>query len=227
MSDACVDQAPIQLLIVDDHSIVRRGIRAFMGLISDINVVGEASNGQQALEQLRRLEHAGTPVDVVLMDLLMPVMDGIAATAAIKAEFPLVEVVALTSFIEEEKVQAALEAGATGYLLKDAEADEVAAAVRAAHRGEMHLNPAVAAGLMRSLRASKQTNPLDDLTERERDVLRLVAQGQANKEIALELGINERTARTHVSNILSKLGLSSRTQAALFAVREGLVDGPK
>lgn len=227
MSDACVDQAPIQLLIVDDHSIVRRGIRAFMGLISDINVVGEASNGQQALEQLRRLEHAGTPVDVVLMDLLMPVMDGIAATAAIKAEFPLVEVVALTSFIEEEKVQAALEAGATGYLLKDAEADEVAAAVRAAHRGEMHMNPAVAAGLMRSLRASKQTNPLDDLTERERDVLRLVAQGQANKEIALELGINERTARTHVSNILSKLGLSSRTQAALFAVREGLVDGPK
>ncbi len=227
MSDACVDQAPIQLLIVDDHSIVRRGIRAFMGLISDINVVGEASNGQQALEQLRRLEHAGTPVDVVLMDLLMPVMDGIAATAAIKAEFPLVEVVALTSFIEEEKVQAALEAGATGYLLKDAEADEVAAAVRAAHRGEMHLNPAVAAGLMRSLRASKQTNPLDDLTERERDVLRLVAQGQANKEIALELGINERTARTHVSNILSKLGLASRTQAALFAVREGLVDGPK
>ena len=222
--DSELSGAPIRLLIVDDHAVVRRGLRAFMTLMPDIDVVGEASNGRQALEQLRHLDAAGTPVDVLLMDLLMPVMDGIAATAAIKAEFPLVEVVALTSFVEEEKVQAALEAGASGYLLKDAEADEVAAAVRAAHRGEMHLDPAVAARLMRSLRAPRRTNPLDELTERERDVLRLVAQGRANKEIAVDLGITERTARTHVSNILSKLGLASRTQAALFAVREGLID---
>ncbi len=224
--DVNQSESRLHLLIVDDHSVVRRGIRAFMALVPDIEVVGEASNGQQALERIQQLDASGTPVDVVLMDLLMPVMDGIAATAAIKSAFPLIEVVALTSFIEEEKVQSALEAGATGYLLKDAEADEVAAAVRAAHRGEMHLDPAVAVRLMRSLRAPKRANPLDDLTERERDVLRLVAQGQANKEIAAELGITERTARTHVSNILSKLELASRTQAALFAVREGLIPGP-
>ena len=222
--ESVTSDTPIRLLIVDDHAVVRRGLRAFMTLMPDIEVADEAANGRQALEQLRRLDAAGTPVDVLLMDLLMPIMDGIAATAAIKAEFPLVEVVALTSFIEEEKVQAALEAGASGYLLKDAEADEVAAAVRAAHRGEMHQDPAVAARLMRSLRAPQRTNPLDELTERERDVLRLVAQGRANKEIAVDLGITERTARTHVSNILSKLGLASRTQAALFALREGLID---
>ncbi len=154
----------------------------------------------------------------------MPRMDGIAATAAIKARFPDVEVVVLTSFVEEAKVQAALEAGATGYLLKDAEADEVAAAVRAAHRGELQLDPAIAAQLMRTLRAPKQADPFAELTEREREVLILIAQGQANKEIAGVLGITERTARTHVSNILGKLGLASRTQAALFAVREGLIE---
>ncbi len=219
------DDNKIRLLIVDDHAVVRRGIRAYMALMPDMVVAGEANNGQQALDQVRQSEQAGTSIDVVLMDLLMPVMDGIAATAAIKAEFPLVEIVALTSFIEEEKVQAALEAGATGYLLKDAEADEVAAAVRAAHQGEMHIDPAVAARLMRALRAPKRSNPLDELTEREGDVLRLVAGGLSNKEVALKLGITERTARTHVSNILSKLDLASRTQAALFAVREGLVSG--
>jgi DNA-binding NarL/FixJ family response regulator len=216
----------LTILIVDDHGVVRRGMRAYFELIPDIEVIAEAVDGQDALEQLQQLEQRGSLPDVVLMDLLMPRLDGVAATAAIKARYPLVEVVALTSFIEEAKVQAVLEAGATGYLLKDAEAEEVAAAVRAAHRGEMHLDAAVAARLMRALRAPKQANPLAELTEREREVLILVAQGRANKEIAVELGITERTARTHVSNILGKLDLASRTQAALFAVRECLVAPP-
>lgn len=219
-------ETPIRLLIVDDHRVVRRGIRAYMELIPDIEVVGEAANGEQALEQLRLIGQAGTPVDVVLMDLLMPLMDGIEATAAIKGEFPLVDVVALTSFIEEERIQAALEAGATGYLLKDAEADEVAAAVRGAHQGKVYLDPSVAARLMHSLRAPKRADPFAELTEREREVLLLVARGLTNKEIASELGITERTARTHMSNVLSKLDLPSRTQAALFAVREGFAEEP-
>lgn len=216
----------LKVLIVDDHGVVRQGMRAYLSLVPDIEVIGEATDGQQALDRLQTLANAGALPDVVLMDILMPRLDGIAATAVIKARFPLVEVVVLTSFIEEAKVQAALEAGATGYLLKDAEADEVAAAVRAAHRGELQLDPAVAARLMRALRAPKQADPLAELTEREREVLVLVAQGRANKEIAIDLGITERTARTHVSNILGKLGLASRTQAALFAVREGLIPSP-
>jgi DNA-binding NarL/FixJ family response regulator len=217
-------ELPLKVLIVDDHGVVRRGMRAYLAMVPDIVVIGEAVDGQQALDRLQALERTGELPDVVLMDLLMPRLDGITATAAIKARFPFVEVVVLTSFIEEAKVQAALEAGATGYLLKDAEADEVAAAVRAAHRGEMQLDPAIAAQLMRTLRAPKQADPLAELTEREREVLILVARGHANKEIAGALGITERTARTHVSNILGKLGLASRTQAALFAVREGLIE---
>ena len=156
-------------------------MRAYFELIPDIEIIAEAVDGQDALEQLQPLELRGSLPDVVLMDLLMPHMDGVAATAAIKTRYPLVEVVALTSFIEESKVQAVLEAGATGYLLKDAEAEEVAAAVRAAHRGEMHLDAAVAARLMRSLRAPEQADPLAELTEREREVLILVAQGRATK----------------------------------------------
>jgi DNA-binding NarL/FixJ family response regulator len=218
------EEGPLTVLIVDDHGVVRQGMRTYLSMVPDIVVVDEAADGQQALDRLQTLARAGTLPDVVLMDILMPRMDGIAATAAIKARYPVVEVVVLTSFIEEAKVQAALEAGATGYLLKDAEADEVAAAVRAAHRGEMQLDPAVAAQLMRTLRAPKQANLFAELTEREREVLILIAQGHANKEIAGMLGITERTARTHVSNILGKLGLASRTQAALFAVREGLVE---
>jgi DNA-binding NarL/FixJ family response regulator len=220
------DERPLTVLIVDDHGVVRHGMRTYLSMVPDIVVIDEAADGQQALERLQALAHAGDLPDVVLMDVLMPRLDGIAATAAIKARFSEVEVVVLTSFLEEAKVQAALEAGATGYLLKDAEADEVAAAVRAAHRGELQLDPAVAAQLMRALRAPKQADPFADLTQREREVLILVAQGQANKEIAGALGITERTARTHVSNILGKLGLASRTQAALFAVREGLAPPP-
>lgn len=212
----------IRVFLVDDHGVVRRGMRAYLEFVEDVAVVGEAEDGQQALDRLTSLAATDALPDVVLMDLLMPRLDGIAATAAIKERFPEIEVVALTSFIEEEKVHAALAAGAAGYLLKDAEADEIAAAVRAAHRGEVHLDPAVAARLMRSLRSTKQ-QPAEALTEREREVLALVGRGAANKEIARDLGISERTARTHVSNILGKLGLASRTQAALYAAREGLV----
>jgi len=196
--------------------VVRRGLRGFFDLLDDIEVVGEAEDGHRAVA----LVDALLP-DVVLMDIVMPAMDGITAIAAIKRSHPEVEVVALTSFIEEERVTAALEAGASGYLLKDAEADDVAAAVRRAHAGEVHLDPQVARMLAQRVR-----NPLPDhepLTEREREVLRLVARGHSNKEIAALLDITERTARTHVSNILGKLDLASRTQAALWAIEHRAV----
>jgi DNA-binding NarL/FixJ family response regulator len=217
------EEAPIRVLLVDDHGVVRRGIEAYLDLVDDIEMVGEAGNGQEALARVAEMDAAGRPPDVILMDLLMPQMDGIAATAAIKARWPQIEVVALTSFIEEDKIHGALQAGATGYLLKDAAATEVAAAIRAAHQGEMHLDPAVARRLAESLRAPPREKPIEPLTEREREVLGLVAHGKANKEIARQLEISERTVRTHVSNILGKLGLVSRTQAALYALREGLV----
>jgi DNA-binding NarL/FixJ family response regulator len=217
------EDAPIRVLLVDDHGVVRRGIEAYLDLVDDIEMLGEAGNGREALARVAEMDAAGRPPDVVLMDLLMPEMDGIAATAAIKERWPDIEVVALTSFIEEDKIHGALQAGATGYLLKDAAATEVAAAIRAAHQGEMHLAPAVARRLAESLRAPTREKPIEPLTEREREVLGLVAQGKANKEIARQLEISERTVRTHVSSILGKLGLVSRTQAALYAVREGLV----
>ena len=217
------EDAPIRVLLVDDHGVVRRGLEAYLDLVDDIEMVGEAGNGQEALARVAEMDAAGPPPDVVLMDLLMPEMDGIAATAAIKERWPDIEVVALTSFIEEDKIHGALQAGATGYLLKDAAATEVAAAIRAAHQGEMHLAPAVARRLAESLRAPTREKPIEPLTEREREVLRLVAHGKANKEIARQLEISERTVRTHVSSILGKLGLVSRTQAALYAVREGLI----
>jgi DNA-binding NarL/FixJ family response regulator len=214
------------VLVVDDHRMVREGLRSYLELIDDITMVGDASDGRSALDWLARAKaHGGLP-DVVLMDLLMEPMGGIEATAAIKERYPGVEVVAVTSFVEEDKVHAALEAGASGYLLKDAEADEVVAAVRAAQRGEVHLDPAVTRQLTASLRRGPSADPKALLTARERQILLLVAQGKANKEIAAELVISERTARTHVSNILAKLGLSSRTQAALWAVREGLAAPP-
>ena len=209
---------PIRVLLVDDHAVVRRGLRGFFELVDDIDVVGEADDGRAAVAEARRLKP-----DVVLMDLMMPVMDGVAAIGAIKHEQPEIEIVAVTSFIEEEKVTSALEAGASGYLLKDAEAEEVAAAIRAAHAGEVHLDPAVARLLARRLRERKTDDaPVEALTEREREVIALLGRGASNKEIASQLFITERTARTHVSNILGKLGLASRTQAALYAVDRGL-----
>jgi len=211
MSDA---PARIRVLLADDHAVVRRGLRGFFELLDDIEIVGEAADGREAVEAVETLGP-----DVVLMDLLMPVMDGIAATGEIKRRFPDVEVVALTSFIEEERVTAALEAGASGYLLKDADADDVAVAVRRAHAGEVHLDPQVARLLARRIRAHRDDAPASEpLTDREREVLALVAKGHSNKEIATLLDITERTARTHVSNILGKLDLASRTQAALWAI---------
>jgi DNA-binding NarL/FixJ family response regulator len=214
----------IRVLVVDDHAVVRRGLLAFLDSEPDLEVVGDADGGTRALDLLVRLDSEGRRPDVVVMDLQMAPLDGIESTRRIRARYDDVEVVALTSFAEKERVQAALEAGASGYLLKDADPDEVAAAIRAAHRGGLQLDPAVARQLMSSLRAAPQNDSTAELTARELEVLRLVGAGRANKEIAAELSISERTARTHVSNILGKLGLGSRTQAALWAVREGLVD---
>jgi DNA-binding NarL/FixJ family response regulator len=208
-------EAAIRVLIVDDHEVVRRGLLAFLETEPDLEVVGVAAGGAEALAELDRLA-----ADVVLMDLRMEPLDGIETTRRIRARHPDVEVVALTSYGENARVQAALAAGASGYLLKDADADEVAAAVRAAHRGELQLDPALA----RSLMASLATSAPQPLSARELDVVRLLGEGRANKEIAAALALSERTTRTHVSSILAKLGLSSRTQAALWAVREGLVD---
>jgi DNA-binding NarL/FixJ family response regulator len=209
----------IRVLLVDDHAVVRRGLRGFLELLDDIDIVGEAENGRLAIDAARALRP-----DVVLMDLLMPVLDGVAATAALKDELPEIQVVALTSFVEEDRVTAVLEAGASGFVLKDAEADEVAAAIRAAHRGEVRLDPAVARILARRVATARAPkSPADSLTDREREVLGLIAHGLGNQAIADRLGITERTARTHVSNILGKLGLASRTQAALWAVEHRLV----
>ena len=221
--DRVGDSRPIRVFLVDDHAVVRRGMRAFFDMFDDIEILGEAADGRAALDELAVLAARQNLPDVVLMDLLMPRLDGVAATTAIKGLYPSVEVVALTSFSEAERVHLALAAGAAGYLLKDAEADEVVAAVRAACRGEAHLDPVVARKLTRSLVTPQQT--VTALTRREREILVLVAQGGSNRDIAKSLVISERTARTHVSNVLTKLGLTSRTQAALWAIREGLVPG--
>jgi DNA-binding NarL/FixJ family response regulator len=213
----------IRVLVVDDHSVVRRGLFAFLESEDDIEVVGDASGADEALEVLAQLDSRGRRPNVVLMDLQMEPVDGIESTRRIRALYDDVEVVALTSFDEEERVRGALEAGASGYLLKDAEVDEVAVAVRAAHRGELQLDAAIARRLTASLLA-KPPGETAELTPRELDVLRLLGEGHANKAIAAKLGITERTARTHVSKILAKLQLSSRTQAALWAAREGLAD---
>jgi DNA-binding NarL/FixJ family response regulator len=210
---------PIRIVIVDDHAMVRRGMRDFLALHDDLEVVGEAADGLAALDVV-----AATRPDVVIMDLLMPALDGIEATRRLKATQPEVEIVALTSFIEEERIVSAIEAGA----------DDLAAAIRAAAAGEVHLDPAVAGIVARRLRGATATrgrspgaggdtpgDRLTRLTARERDVLAAVARGLSNRAIADELGITERTARTHVSNILAKLGLTSRTQAALLAAEHG------
>lgn len=205
----------IRILLVDDHTVVRQGLRMFLSLDTELEVIGEAADGVEAIEQAHRLRP-----DVVLMDLLMPRMDGIAATAVIRRELPDTEVIALTSVLEDEKVIGAIKAGAIGYLLKDTQADELCRAIKAAAAGQVQLSPQAAARLMREVRAPESP---EKLTERETDVLRLLASGRANKEIALELDIGEKTVKTHVSAILRKLDVPSRTQAALYAVRIGLV----
>jgi two-component system, NarL family, response regulator LiaR len=205
----------IRILVVDDHSVVRQGLRMFLGRDPDLEVVGEAANGVEALRAARQLKP-----DVVLMDLLMPIMDGIAATKALRQELPGIEIIALTSVLEDQAVYGAMRAGAVGYLLKDTQAEELCRAIKAAAAGQVLLSPAAAARLMREVEAPESP---EQLTERETEVLELLAAGKSNKEIAAELVIAEKTARTHVSNILSKLGVVSRTQAALHAVRTGLV----
>jgi len=203
-----------RVLIADDHSVVRQGLRMFLGADSEIEVVGEARHGAEAVELARRLKP-----DVVLMDLLMPVMDGIAATIAIRRELPDTEVVALTSVLEDASVADAVRAGAIGYLLKDTDAQELRRALKAAAAGQVQLSPQVTARLLREAVIPDKS---PTLTKREISVLQLLAQGKSNKDIAQTLSISEQTVKTHVAHVLGKLGVSSRTQAALIAVRSGL-----
>ncbi|WP_308470185.1 response regulator transcription factor [Kineococcus rubinsiae] len=212
----------LRVLVVDDHAVVRRGVVAYLDALEDVEVAGEAGDGRAALEHLARAEVLGSLPDVVLMDLQMPVLDGVTATEEVVRRFPAVKVVILTSFGETERVHAALEHGASGYLLKDAGPAEVEAALRAAVRDEVFLDAAVTRRLTQELRTPRAG--LGALTAREKEVLVLVAEGRSNKDIAAHLLISERTARTHVSHLLAKVGLTSRTQAALLAVKEGLVE---
>lgn len=205
----------IRVLLVDDHSVVRQGLRMFLDLDPELEVVGEAVDGAEGV----RLAGELLP-DVVIMDLLMPVMDGITAIGHLKRAWPEIEIIALTSVLEDEKVIGAVRAGAIGYLLKDTQADELIRAIKGAAAGEAQLSRAAAERLMREIHAPAHPEPL---TERETDVLRLLAVGQSNKEIARRLGVNESTIKSHVSSILGKLGVQGRTQAALHAVRSGLV----
>ncbi len=205
----------IRVLLVDDHAVVRQGLRMFLSLDAELAIVGEAVNGADALQKA----HALQP-DVILMDLMMPVMDGITAIGILRRDLPDIEIIALTSVLEDAAVFNAMRAGATGYLLKDTEAEELCRAIKAAAAGQVQLSPQAAARLLREVPAPDSP---EQLTDRETDVLRLLAQGLANKQIARELSIGEKTVKTHVSNILSKLGVVSRTQAALYAARIGLV----
>ncbi len=205
----------IRVLIVDDHAVVRQGLKMFLSLDSELEIVGEAVDGKQAVALARELQP-----DVVLMDLLMPVMDGVTAISILRREVPETEIVALTSVLEDNAVIGAIRAGAIGYLLKDTESDELIRAIKAAANGQVQLSPKAAARLMREVRTSES---FEALTERETEVLRLLARGLSNKQIAQALVIGEKTVKTHVSNILSKLNVSSRTQAALYAARMGLV----
>ena len=209
---------PIRILIADDHSVVRQGLRMFLGLDAELEIIGEASDGVEAV----KMAHALNP-DVVLMDMLMPVMGGIEATQTIRRELPDTEVIALTSVLDDGSVVGAVKAGAIGYLLKDTQADELCRAIKAAAAGQVQLSPQAAARLLREVRTPAPAS-MSELTEREGDVLRLIAQGKANKEIAMDLVIGEKTVKTHVSNILMKLGVQSRTQAALYAAQNGIAE---
>lgn len=208
----------IKVLVVDDHTIIRKGIQAMLALVPDIEVVGEAENGQEAVEQAKNLRP-----DVILMDLVMPEMDGIEAIRRIKADQPEAHILVLTTFAGEDKIFPAIKAGALGYHLKDSDPDELVQAIRQVCQGESSLHPIIARKVLQELSHPSEHPPTPDpLTAREVEVLRLVAQGLDNREIAEKLVISEATVRTHVSHILSKLHLASRTQAALYALKEGL-----
>jgi len=209
----------IRLLIADDHHIVRKGIKALLATEPDLQVVGEADNGVEAVEKAGALKP-----DVILMDLMMPQMDGIEATRRITAERPETRILVLTSFAADDKVFPAVKAGALGYLLKDSAPEQLLEAIRQVHRGEPSLEPSIARKVLLELAQPGGTGrqTADPLTEREVDVLRLIAQGMSNKEIAAKIFVAEWTVRSHVSNILGKLHLASRTQAALYALRSGL-----
>ncbi len=206
----------IRVLIVDDHAVVREGLRAFLTLQDGIEIVGEAADGRAALKAVAELDP-----DVVLMDLVMPVLDGVGAMRSLRASHPRTRVIVLTSFTEDDRLLPAIEAGAAGYLLKNAEPAEVVRAIRAAARGEALLDPAIAARILQQVRetsAGPTKNALA-LTRREQEVLDLIVAGFSNKRIALELGIAEKTVKAHVGNLLAKLGVADRTQAAVLAVR--------
>jgi NarL family two-component system response regulator LiaR len=207
----------IRVLIADDHAVVRQGLRTFLDLQEDVEVVGEAVDGEVAVAEAQRLGP-----DVVLLDLAMPRLDGVAALPRLREAAPAARVIVLTSFGEDERLFAALRAGAAGFLLKDAEPAELVRAIRTAHAGQSPLSPAVAARVVEEIaHGGDRTPQADELTPRELEVLRLIARGRSNKRIALELGVAEKTVKTHVSHVLAKLGVSDRTQAALYAVREG------
>lgn len=216
----------IRVLIVDDHQVVRQGLRTFLELQEDIIVAGEAGDGQAAVEMARQHD-----LDVILMDLVMPRLDGVEATRQVKSLNDNIQVIALTSFTEDDKVFPAVQAGASSYLLKDVSPDELVGAIRAVHRGQASLHPDIARKLMDAIRIKPQSDakrevatPAMALTERERDVVRLVAQGRSNQEIAQILVISDKTVKTHVSNILSKLNLEDRTQLAIYAIKNGLAE---
>jgi NarL family two-component system response regulator LiaR len=212
---------PIRILVVDDHAVVREGLRAFLGVQEGFEIVGEAADGAEAIERAEELEP-----DVVLMDLVMPKLDGVSAMRELRVRSPRSRVIVLTSFLDDDRLLPALEAGAAGYLLKNSQPAELARAVRAAQAGEAIIDSAVAARLVKTLSDRSQTpraGTFEQLTSRERDVLALIANGRSNKRIALELGISEKTVKTHVGHVLAKLGVTDRTQAAVLAVQAGLL----
>ncbi len=215
------DAAPgacIRVLVVDDHAIIRKGLRAVLELVPDLELVGEAEDGKQALKLNEDLHP-----DVILMDLMMPGMDGIACIQAIRAQSPKARILVLTNFAGEDMVFPAIKAGAMGYHLKDSSPEALAEAIRQVHRGESALHPLIATKVLEELHATAEKRLTEEpLTQRELEVLGLVAQGKENKEIAAQLVISEATVRTHVSNILNTLHVASRTQAALYALKEGL-----
>jgi two-component system, NarL family, response regulator LiaR len=215
--------APIRVLVVDDHAVVREGLRTYLELQDGIDVVGEAADGSEGVAAAERLRP-----DVILMDLVMPRLDGVGAMRELRRRLPSARVIVLTSFTDDAKLLPAVQAGAAGYLLKNAQPQELARAVRAAHAGEALLDTQVAARLLDSIAQPAGEPPGASLTRREREVLGLIGRGFSNKRIALELGIAEKTVKTHVGHVLAKLGVADRTQAALHAVRAGLVaDGPR